>query len=394
MTSRRILRLTGSDVTDFLQGLVTNDVDGLSDGLVYAAILTPQGKYLADFFLAREGDAVLLDVDDSLADMLVKRLTMYKLRADVTIADSGLNLQRGTGPAPDGALADPRHPALGWRSYIESAKNVFDFVITIFAFLASAYVYYPNEFSDSRLIRYIVMARVLRLVRIIISMKRFRLIGVIWYEIMPYATSVMCLLFFFMYAFAALGVELYGGMVTRDPSNPLSYLILNTDFSDNDYWANNFNDVVSAFNVLFNLLVVNNWTNCEIGFEAVTQHRLVRYYFFAFHFCGVILVNNLVVAFFINSFLEQGKILERRKDRVLVEGEAVIKGREALFDAAQVTGTRTSLAGGFIARIRTNHAEEDEQDRLRRLFTQTSDSSNIRYQESEDNEHVMPFAHF
>lgn len=284
--------------------------------------------------------------------------------------------------------------ALGWRSYIEKAKNVFDFVITIFAFLASAYVYYPNEFNDSRLIRYIVMARVLRLARVIISMKRFRLIGVIWYEIAPYAASVLCLLFFIMYAFAALGVELYGGMVTRDPSNPLAFLILDTDFSDNEYWANNFNDVVSAFNVLFNLLVINNWTNCEIGFEAVTQHRWVRYYFFAFHFAGVILVNNLVVAFFINSFLEQGRILEKRKEQLTVEGEALIQGREALFDAAEVTGTRTSLVGGFIARIRTNHAEEDEQDRLIRLFTQTSDHEDIRYKESESNEHVLPFSHF
>ena len=117
MTSRRILRLTGSDAESFLQGLITNDTDRLADGLVYAAILTPQGKYIADFFLARDGDGILLDVHESLGDMLAKRLTMYKLRADVTIEDSGLHVQRGTGPAPDGAMPDPRHPDLGWRLY-------------------------------------------------------------------------------------------------------------------------------------------------------------------------------------------------------------------------------------------------------------------------------------
>ena len=176
--------------------------------------------------------------------------------------------------------------ALGWRSYSESARNVFDFLITILALVASIYVYYPNDFSDSRVIRYIVMTRVIRLVRVIMSMKRFRVIGEIWYEIMPFAADVMMLLFFIMYIFAALGMELYGGMVTRDPSNKLSYLILNTDFSENAYWANNFNDLISGMNVLFNLLVVNNWTECEIGFEAVTEAKWVRYFFFTFHFWG------------------------------------------------------------------------------------------------------------
>ncbi|WP_170770264.1 YgfZ/GcvT domain-containing protein [Ruegeria lacuscaerulensis] len=123
MPNRRILRLSGADTDSFLQGLVTNDIAGMQGGLVYAALLTPQGKYLADFFLTRRGDAVLLDVAETLADGLVKRLSMYKLRADVTIADSGLNLQRGTGPAPDGALPDPRHNDMGWRTYSAASES-------------------------------------------------------------------------------------------------------------------------------------------------------------------------------------------------------------------------------------------------------------------------------
>ncbi|MES0823847.1 YgfZ/GcvT domain-containing protein [Ruegeria sp. SCP11] len=117
MPNRRILRLSGSDTDSFLQGLVTNDTAGLDNGLVYAALLTPQGKYLADFFLKRDGETVLLDVAEEIADGFVKRLSMYKLRADVAIEDSGLNMQRGTGPAPEGALPDPRHKDMGWRAY-------------------------------------------------------------------------------------------------------------------------------------------------------------------------------------------------------------------------------------------------------------------------------------
>ena len=123
MSNRRILRLTGNDTDSFLQGLITNDVQRLDDGLVYAALLTPQGKYLADFFLKRDGESVLLDVADVLADGLAKRLTMYKLRADVTIDQTDLNVQRGTGPAPEGALPDPRHPDLGWRAYSTALES-------------------------------------------------------------------------------------------------------------------------------------------------------------------------------------------------------------------------------------------------------------------------------
>ncbi|MCE8513579.1 folate-binding protein YgfZ [Ruegeria pomeroyi] len=123
MPSRHILRLSGADTDSFLQGLVSNDIRKLDQGLVYAALLTPQGKYLADFFLCRDGDSVLLDIAESLADATLKRLSMYKLRAAVEIGDSGLHLQRGTGPAPAGALPDPRHPALGWRAYTAAPES-------------------------------------------------------------------------------------------------------------------------------------------------------------------------------------------------------------------------------------------------------------------------------
>lgn len=115
--TRTVFRITGADTHEFLQGLVTNDVSRLASGPVYAAMLTPQGKYIADFLLLADGDAVLLDVDAGLAPALAQRLGMYKLRADVTIEETDLQVQRGTGPAPDGAVADPRHAALGWRLY-------------------------------------------------------------------------------------------------------------------------------------------------------------------------------------------------------------------------------------------------------------------------------------
>ena len=112
---RQIIAVGGEDRVGFLQGLVTNHVG--REGLTYAAILTPQGKYLADFFLLTEPDRILIDVAASHAPGLLQRLSMYRLRAKVTLEPLEMPVSRGTGPAPEGALPDPRHPALGWRLY-------------------------------------------------------------------------------------------------------------------------------------------------------------------------------------------------------------------------------------------------------------------------------------
>ncbi|MFN3954694.1 MAG: YgfZ/GcvT domain-containing protein [Pararhodobacter sp.] len=115
---RAVLRITGPDRTSFLQGLVSNDLGRLAtQGILYAAMLTPQGKYLADFFLVADSEAVLLDVAAPLAEDLARRLALYRLRAKVEISPIVLSVTRGIGPAPERALRDPRHPDLGWRLY-------------------------------------------------------------------------------------------------------------------------------------------------------------------------------------------------------------------------------------------------------------------------------------
>ena len=117
LARREVLAVTGSEREKFLQGLITNDIGKLKDGLLYAALLSPQGKYLADFFLRAEGEAILIDADAAQAPALLQRLNMYRLRADAAISPTGLSVRRGTGPAPADALRDPRHAALGWRAY-------------------------------------------------------------------------------------------------------------------------------------------------------------------------------------------------------------------------------------------------------------------------------------
>lgn len=111
LSDRAVIRLWGEDVRGFLQGLVTNDVP--SDGAAYAALLTPQGKVLFDFFVWADGDDHLIDCEAARVDALVKRLILYRLRRAISIAiDPALGVHWS--PVGEGEV-DPRLPALGRR---------------------------------------------------------------------------------------------------------------------------------------------------------------------------------------------------------------------------------------------------------------------------------------
>lgn len=111
---RTILRLSGEGVFDWLEGLITQKI---TDPLTFAALLTPQGKIIADFFIQHEDDALLLDTPVKFGEGLAKRLKMYRLRAPITIEDISdthhvYAIWDGEG---EEGFADPRLPALGRR---------------------------------------------------------------------------------------------------------------------------------------------------------------------------------------------------------------------------------------------------------------------------------------
>jgi hypothetical protein len=118
-TNRRILAIGGAEAHDFLQSLVSNDVPNAPGVLRYGALLTPQGKYLCDFFMFMQGATLYVDAPAALFDDLRQRLTMYRLRRKITLDEVAMPVARGTAAMPAGALPDPRHPALGWRGYGE-----------------------------------------------------------------------------------------------------------------------------------------------------------------------------------------------------------------------------------------------------------------------------------
>ncbi len=119
LPARGLIRITGDDRHSFLQGLITNDAHAAApDRIIYACMLTPQGKFLHDFFIHDAGDALLLDCEggDRTEDLL-RRLSLYRLRAKVTLsAENNVPVYTIFGESSLG-LPDPRHDALGRRSF-------------------------------------------------------------------------------------------------------------------------------------------------------------------------------------------------------------------------------------------------------------------------------------
>ena len=116
--SRRVIRVFGEESTDFLQSLVTANVEELAQGACGpGALLTPQGRILADMMIFRREEGYLLDCDEARAADLFTRLRRYRLRRPIDLVlEQDLHVWVGwDGDMPAEAAADPRHPDLGWR---------------------------------------------------------------------------------------------------------------------------------------------------------------------------------------------------------------------------------------------------------------------------------------
>ncbi|HXH43750.1 MAG TPA: folate-binding protein [Bradyrhizobium sp.] len=127
LPDRGVVKVAGEDARNFLNGLITTDVDRLKPGLGrFGALLTPQGKIIVDFLItevpAGHGGGFLIDCPKALADTLATKLKFYKLRAKVSVEnlDLGVLAAWDGQPAaqPDLAFADPRNAALGTRILI------------------------------------------------------------------------------------------------------------------------------------------------------------------------------------------------------------------------------------------------------------------------------------
>jgi folate-binding protein YgfZ len=121
LPDRGVISVTGPDRVTFLNGLISNDAARATPGsAVWAALLTPQGRYLSDFFILAEEDRLLLDVPRETLETVLTRLKRYKLRANAELADLSGTLRvyaawNGTPPPVPVTAPDPRLPEAGYR---------------------------------------------------------------------------------------------------------------------------------------------------------------------------------------------------------------------------------------------------------------------------------------
>lgn len=150
LDERAVLRITGGDARGFLDNVVTNDIESLGrDQARFAALLTPQGKIVADFFVIgvteEDGGGFLIDAPKALAEDVAKKLGFYKLRAAVAIEErpdlAVAAVLDGTASPELGVIyEDPRHPELGQRIILPAADAKADLESAGFQFAdASAY---------------------------------------------------------------------------------------------------------------------------------------------------------------------------------------------------------------------------------------------------------------
>jgi len=123
LTDRAFVTVKGADSLDFLQGLVTQDLTTLGNRLLYGAMLTPQGKMDHEFFVSRDGDGIVLECEMHRADALLKKLSTYKLRRQVSLDVQPVRIFQSWNTLVDGYPLDPRPLPAASRGVLKAVSG-------------------------------------------------------------------------------------------------------------------------------------------------------------------------------------------------------------------------------------------------------------------------------
>lgn len=229
---------------------------------------------------------------------------------------------------------------LGPFAYFSSGWNLFDFSVTVFAFLgliALAFNMEPFYF--------IVVLRPFQLLRLFKIKKRYRNVLDTMFELFPRMASLGLTLIIFYYSFAIVGMEFFADVVRPNCCNTStvadSYRQINktignrTVLDEGYYYLNNFNDILSSFVTLFELTVVNNWYITMEGVTSMTNHWS-RLYFMTFYIVTMV-VMTIIVAFILDAFVfrmnysrKNREPLDNPEDENGIVFEAEVRRDEAL----------------------------------------------------------------
>ncbi|XP_006784259.1 two pore calcium channel protein 1 isoform X1 [Neolamprologus brichardi] len=195
---------------------------------------------------------------------------------------------------------------LGPVAYFSSGWNLFDFSVTVFAFLGLIALAFNKE-----PFYFIVILRPLQLLRLFKIKQRYRNVLDTMFELFPRMASLGLTLIIFYYSFAIVGMEFFADVVYPNCCNTStvadSYRLINntqgnkTVLEEGYYYLNNFNNILSSFVTLFELTVVNNWYITMEGVTSMTSHWS-RLYFMTFYIVTMV-VMTIIVAFILDAFV-------------------------------------------------------------------------------------------
>ncbi|KAM6941128.1 two pore segment channel 3 isoform 1-T1 [Lycodopsis pacificus] len=205
-----------------------------------------------------------------------------------------------------------RHSFWNCLSSSQIISTRFDTIIVISALIATivnSAMTSSGTYTSRQILDIVFILRVLRLIRVVDSIKRFRAIINTLIRIGPAILTFGQLIIVVYYIFAMVGMELFKGKVMfyeDDSSDPAKAycgnpLLKGTEFAKLNYCKNNFNNVVSSYILLLELTVVNQWHVLSSGFATVT-HVSAKLFFILFHIMVVIVIINIFVAFVLEAF--------------------------------------------------------------------------------------------
>ncbi|XP_057954459.1 two pore calcium channel protein 1A [Malania oleifera] len=216
--------------------------------------------------------------------------------------------------------------ALGFENYWRDGQNRFDFIITWIIVIGETttivFPHGPTFLSNGEWIRYLILARMLRLIRLLMHVQRYRAFVATFLTLIPSLMPYLGIIFCVLCIYCSLGLQLFGGIVNS--GNPM---LDGTVLADNDYLLFNFNDYPNGMVTLFNLLVMGNWHIWMQSYKVLTGTSWTLLYFVSFYLITVLLLLNLVMAFVLEAFFaemelemsekceEQSEDTEGKKDR-------------------------------------------------------------------------------
>ncbi|OXB71045.1 UNVERIFIED_CONTAM: hypothetical protein H355_000307 [Colinus virginianus] len=206
---------------------------------------------------------------------------------------------------------------LGPVEYLSSGWNLFDFSVTLFAFLglmALAFNMEPFYF--------IVVLRPLQLLRLFKLKKRYRNVLDTMFELFPRMASLGLTLLIFYYCFAIIGMEFFAGVVypnccntstVADSYHWVNHTVSNRTYVEEGYYyLNNFDNILNSFVTLFELTVVNDWYIIMEGVTSETTHWS-RLYFMIFYIVTMV-VMTIIVAFILEAFVFRMNYTRKNQD--------------------------------------------------------------------------------